>query len=123
MRAQLKGLYTIEMGDPSTFVPADPSKFVLYLRTMIGPEGEPGEESFDLTVCTPAWLQGNLDPKEPLMGSGYLIVRDFDYARIKQRIIRFISTCSGETWDAIACKLGRLGNWEFEDYREYEDAP
>jgi hypothetical protein len=26
----------------------------------------------------------------------------------------------GDTWDEVASKIGRIAEWEFEDYREYK---
>lgn len=41
--------------DPST-LPADAAAFSLHVRMIVGPSDSPGEESFDVTVCTPEWL-------------------------------------------------------------------
>ena len=53
MRAVLKSL-VIEP-DPST-LSGDPAEFSLLARMIVGPPGAPGEESFDVTLCTPEWL-------------------------------------------------------------------
>ncbi|GAA4978190.1 Imm8 family immunity protein [Actinoplanes utahensis] len=53
MRAVLKSLALDP--DPST-LPDDPSQFALLARMMVGSPGTPGEESFDVTVCSPQWL-------------------------------------------------------------------
>ncbi len=47
-----------------------------------------------------------------------LVVDAFDYAELLRFLDRRVSACEGETWDATAQKLSRLGHWEFEDYRE-----
>jgi hypothetical protein len=31
---------------------------------------------------------------------------------------RRVANCEGDTWQQVALKVGRLGHWEFEDYRE-----
>jgi hypothetical protein len=41
--------------EPST-LPGDPSEFALLARMIVGPPDAPGEESFDVTVCSPEWL-------------------------------------------------------------------
>jgi len=33
-------------------------------------------------------------------------------------INKFLKSCSGEDWNAVARKVSRLGKWEFEDYVE-----
>ncbi len=34
----------------------DPAEFALHARMLIGPAEGPGEESFDITVCTSEWV-------------------------------------------------------------------
>jgi hypothetical protein len=41
--------------DPST-LPDDPTRFMMLARMIVGPPDAPGEESFDITVCSPEWL-------------------------------------------------------------------
>jgi hypothetical protein len=41
--------------EPST-LPADEAAFVFNARLIVGPADRPGEESFDVTVCSPEWL-------------------------------------------------------------------
>ena len=53
MRAALK--YLIFDPEPTT-LPAEPASFSFWLRLIVGPKDGPGEESFDLTVCSPEWL-------------------------------------------------------------------
>jgi hypothetical protein len=53
MRAELKSLDLDP--DPST-LPDDPAEFSFLARMIVGPPGTPGEESFDVTVCSPEWL-------------------------------------------------------------------
>jgi hypothetical protein len=53
MRAELKRVWLEP--DPAT-LSGDPAAFALNARLMIGPADGPGEESFDVTICTPEWL-------------------------------------------------------------------
>jgi hypothetical protein len=71
MRAQLKFLDLIP--DPAT-LSADPREFSLRARMIVGPPDARGEESFDITVCTPEWLEeqcasqgGIYDPRHHLV--------------------------------------------------------
>lgn len=54
--AQVKGIYTTDMDRLDLHPPADPENACLWVRAMVGPGGGPGEESFDIGVCTPKWL-------------------------------------------------------------------
>jgi len=85
---------------------------------MVGPVGERGEESFDVVVCTPQWLIETLGDEDLLVGRHHLIVKEYSFARIEQFIRDYVNNSSGNTWEEIGERVGRLGKWEFEDYRE-----
>jgi len=79
--------------------------------------GEPGEESFDITVCTPKWLMASHGPSEILLGLHKIIVFKYDYAALRRFIETNLMRCSGDTWTEAAQKVSLLGQWEFEGYR------
>jgi Immunity protein 8 len=85
---------------------------------MVGPVGEKGEESFDVVVCTPQWLDETLADEDLLIGRHRLIVKEYSFPRIEQFIRNYVNAWSGDSWEEIGAKVGRLGKWEFEDYRE-----
>jgi len=76
------------------------------------------EESFDFTVCKPAWLAEQVETRGPLLGRHHLVVTAFDYDALEQFVRAFCAGCTGATWYEVGRKVGRLGRWEFEDYRE-----
>ena len=84
---------------------------------MFGPEGQEGEESFDMIVCTPKWFEMNMETAAR-SGRHHLFVRSFDLEGIRAFLEDYARECVGSTWDEVARKLGRLGKWEFEDYDE-----
>lgn len=84
---------------------------------MVGPMGEEGEESFDITVCTPKWLMERYGTSEVLLGLHKLIVFKYDYARLRRFIEKYLMRCSGDSWGEIAQKVSLLGQWEFEGFR------
>ena len=99
------------------FRPSDEEKFSIHLRLIAGPKGLAGEESFDFTVCTPKWLDENLKESDVLVGRHYIFVKRYDYAQICKKIEKIVNSCAAESWQQVGPKLGRLGLWEFEDYR------
>lgn len=118
MKPEIKAIYSFDIEDLETYKPPDATSFAFHLRLIAGPQSEPGEESFDLRVCTPNWLLENHAREDVIIGRHLLIVMEYDYQRILKTITKFLETCTGNTWTEVAEKLGRLGYWEFEDYTE-----
>ncbi len=85
---------------------------------MIGPEGGEGEESFDVTVCSPKWFLEKYGKEDVIVGRHHVVLLEYDYGRLMRTIETFCRNCEGATWHELALKLGRLGKWEFEDYVE-----
>jgi hypothetical protein len=117
MRAVLKSL-DLEP-DPST-LSDDPADFSLLARMIVGPHDTPGEESFDVTVCTPEWLAKACSQAGGIYNARHHLVVNFE--AFDQRTLRaWLSACvqdvEADTWSEIGERLGRLGHWEFEDSR------
>ena len=107
--------------DPNpTALPDDASAFALLARMYVGPVKGPGAESFDITVCTPEWLGaacrkagGIYNPRHHLVVN----FEDFDKRALEAWLAARVQEIQAETWDEIGERLGRIGYWEFEDYR------
>jgi hypothetical protein len=115
MRAVLKSL-DLEP-DPAT-LPGDPAAFSLLARMIVGPPDGPGEESFDVTICTPEWLAhvangGFYDARHHVVVN----LDAFDKNALHTWLTRRVTSVQADTWQEIGERLGRLGYWEFEDYR------
>lgn len=90
----------------------------LWARMIIGPSDGPGEESFDLTVCTPEWLA-------QATGDGFYDARhhvivnfaSFDQNALRRWLAGRVESVQARTWHEIGERLARMGYWEFEDYR------
>jgi hypothetical protein len=114
--AQLKRLHSPDIQDLRNWIP-ESKEFAILLQIMAGPEGSPGEESFDVTLCTPAWIKNQVEREGVITGRHLLIIADYDYGQVNGYISRYLTTCTGNTWQEVAAKIARLGHWEFEDYR------
>ena len=101
----------------STWQPAEPDCFGFLLQIMVGPASEEGEESFGIEVCTPAWLARKYGPHGIISGRHHLIVFEYEFKTIESYLRDYVASCSADTWQEVAAKIGRLGHWEFEDYR------
>lgn len=116
VRAVLRNL--ILSPDPRT-LPGDPAAFVFGARLLVGPADGPGEESFELTVCSPQWLAVQCRSGEPVSGLHHVIVGQDTY---DERVLRDwlearVHAAEAATWDGIAGQLRLLGSWEFESHR------
>jgi Immunity protein 8 len=105
--------------DPTTFS-SEPSEFSFLPRVIVGPSDGPGEESFDLTVCSPEWLAeacrrvgGIYNPRHHLIVN----MEDFDRRALQAWLSMRVQEVQADTWAQAAERLSRLGYWEFEDYR------
>jgi hypothetical protein len=117
MRAQLKSLSLDP--DPAS-LSGEPVEFALAARLLVGPADGSGEESFDVTVCTPEWLAaacrqagGIYNPRHHLVVN----LEDFDKRELHAWLAARVQEVQANTWAEIGERLSRLGYWEFEDYR------
>jgi hypothetical protein len=106
--------------DPRT-LPRDAAGFAFGARLMIGRQGGPGEESFDLTVCSPEWLAERCRNGEPINGLHHVIVdwESFDKRVLRRWLQDRVDAVGAATWQGIADRLGRIGWWEFGGYRDH----
>lgn len=105
--------------EPGSYVSPDPFDDSFWLRMLVGPQGGPGEESFDVLVCTPGWLARAVAEEGPQVGRHRLVVEKLDLPAAETFLRRQIERLEAATWDELAAKVARLGYWEFEDYRPY----
>jgi hypothetical protein len=116
MRAALRHIHSLDVPDLATWSPPG-ADFAIGVRLLVGPHGAEGEESFDLTVCSPGWLAGRVREELIYDARHHLVVENFDYPLLKTYLERRVEACRGSTWNEVAQQLARLGYWEFEDYR------
>ena len=118
MKAEIKYIHSPDIEDLATYRPIDNESFSFLLQVVAGPEGSDGEESFDITVCTPKWLLENRNNDDIIIARHNIIMFKYDWLKLVERIENFVRGCIGADWNECALKLSRLGYWEFEDYQE-----
>lgn len=91
-------------------------EFAVLIQLLVGPSDGPGEESFDVTLCTASWLAERAASEHVVDARHHVVVDSYDYDGIDQYFTRRVAACEGSTWQEVAAKLSRLGRWEFEDY-------
>lgn len=116
MKAKIKSYESVDISDLENFVPNDPTNFAFLLELTVGPDGEEGEEIFDIQVCTPYWLLSIMSKTDAIPGHGFLIVLEYDFEHIFRKVKQLIENCTGKNWHEVARKVARIGYWEFEDY-------
>ncbi len=116
MHAQIRRFSTTEGGDPAAYRPVDPDRFAVTLRLLVGPSDAEGEESFDVTICTPQWLGQECGRNGFVLGRHHLVVLSYDFASIRRILVKLVERYSGSTWQEVAAKVSRIAFWEFEDY-------
>ena len=117
MRANLRSL---ELDPHPAELPADPSDFHLLARMIVGPSDAPGEESFDVVVCSPEWMAQACRQFGGIYDARHHIVVDaeaFDQRVLRTWLEARVQKVQADTWSEIGERIGRLGHWEFEDYQ------
>lgn len=116
MRASVRRFHSPD-ADLETFAPEDATDVEVLVQIMAGPSEGPGEESFDVVVCTPRRLLQQVDERGPIVGRHYLVVPEWDWPRIRLFLTEEVEAHDEPTWRELAIKIGRVGKWEFEDYK------
>jgi len=113
----MRRLHSPDVEDIRTWTPPVQEDFGLLLQVFVAPTGSDGEESFDVVVCTHKWFAEQTARKPFTLGRHYLFVLGYDYAQLVDFIRRYVERPAAATWPELATIIGRLGRWEFEDYR------
>jgi Immunity protein 8 len=118
MKAELKYFNSPDINDLENFKPQDPKNFGFLLQIFVGLKGGDGEESFDIIVCTPSWLDSTYSSSDQIFGEHYIIVFEYNFQKLLTKISDFINRLDEESWELLASKIDRIGGWEFRDYIE-----
>jgi immunity protein 8 of polymorphic toxin system len=116
MKAAVRRLHSPD-ADLATFQPDDSEDVGVLVQVIAGPDDGPGEESFDVVVCTPRWLERRVRAEGPLVGRHHLVVARYDGPEVMRFLTAAVESEHAATWNELALRLGRIGMWEFEDYR------
>jgi hypothetical protein len=120
MRAELKDLSSLGVEPLESFAPEDPTQFSLWVTLSIGVEGLDAADDFQALICSSRTLSEMVAQRGVLVGQPLIVVQEWDFPLIKQRIEDYCAACQGEEWEDILPMLTRLGLWEFEDYNPDE---
>ncbi len=119
MEAILKSYSSPDISNLELYHPQVPDVFGFLLQLFVGPEDTEWDESFNVVVVSPRWLEQNHARHEIIIGRHRLITFEYDFERLINFIRNYLKDCNGSNWDEVAAKVARLGHWEFEDYKPH----
>lgn len=77
-----------------------------------------GEDHFELNVHTPDTLEDQLRRNWAILGRGIVVVfAEYVPERVAEAFRPAVESTSGETWEEVAYRVARLGDWEWEGTR------
>ena len=85
------------------------------LTMIIGPLDGPGDEVFQVTICTLEAISSLVARDGMLLGRYLLIVDGMNTARVEAFFEDRLRRLDGDTWPQLAEKIARIARWEFED--------
>jgi hypothetical protein len=119
VKAKLKSYHSPDVFNLEEYHPPQPNEFGFLLQLLVGPDDGKGEESFNVMVVSPKWLEANHKHDQLIIGRHYLIVFEYNFDRIIGFLRNFVENCDGSNWEEVAEKVARIGHWEFEDYQTH----
>jgi hypothetical protein len=108
-----------DVGDFFSYQPSDPDCFGFPLNLTIGIEGQEGADNFQLMVATPKYIQQTHPNQSAILLRHYLLVFRYDFNEILDVVNNYVRSIDEPTWEQVAEKIGRMAQWEFEDYKHH----
>lgn len=94
----------------------------MWIRLIVGPDDGPGDESFDVLVCTPIWVGDVIKRDGPQIGRHRLLVDPFDLPAAVSFLKDRFEAVEADDWSTLCEQLARMGHWEFEGDRPFQEA-
>lgn len=117
MKPVLRAAFSPDTSDLESFDPPVDGPWSVFVQLLVGPSDSEGEESFGVTICNGAWLDEKARERPAVVGRHHIIMSEFDWGAARDFVVSYLDRCVGETWQAVAEQVARLGHWEFEDYK------
>jgi len=93
----------------------DYDDFSISVEADIGPENEMGAETFTFHVTSPKRLSHMGMAGEIQLGRGLLIMNEYNYEHVKQRIATLLKGCTRDTWSEVSMTIAKYARWEYDD--------
>ncbi len=117
MKATIREI-TLTNGEPiASFAPRQ-SEFETTVQLIIGPEHGPGEELFDVTVCSAAAYLKKMNVKGYAWSHAILAVDQFEPGLITRALKELVGSVEGSEWNALVQQLRKFLRWEFDEFNQ-----
>lgn len=117
VRAKVVAFTSPKIG-PEKYHPINPKKVSKVVRMVVEGVDGSGQESLDVTVCTPSALFRH-KRTAPLIGRHLLIVERWDWPQIRDFLTNAVEAEVAPSWEGLRDRIGRIGKWEYEDFTPY----
>jgi hypothetical protein len=118
MKGKIKYLYSADADDLENYIPMEKDNFMLGIEMVVCPIDDIGEEVFQFILCTPKYLSKQLEKEVVIFGRHYIIVREFNYTKLENKLNDFVNSIDEPNWDLLTEKINRIAQSEFEDYQK-----
>jgi len=115
LHPELRAL-TGQVGDNLSDLAPVSGSFCHTIRAEIGARGEQGADAFEFEVCSPEWLEAELNSYPILHGGRRLITKRFNPVEVEEYVRKRLLHASGPDWETVVARLGQWLRWEFENY-------
>ena len=119
MKPLLKGQDCIDHDPIESWRPEDPAVVDYWLCLHIGPAEGQGADLFYVNVLSE--LAASTLPEEELARRKKIVVPQYSWPAVMSAVDQILRASEGPDWAMIAEKLMRKFDWEFENYREFEN--
>lgn len=107
MIPEIRWLYSPDVDLP-TFSPDARAPWGFLLQIGLGVHGEEGEDSFDLMVCSPQWIEVHYGAEALVDGRHHLFMLRYSYSALQDELKRRVEQAAAATWDEVVSKFGEF---------------
>ncbi len=90
--------------------------FCIPLEFIVGEADKEGGDLFQIEVCSPEWIEKELEMIHILSNRHLVIVKKWNFLTVIDFIETYLESCTAENWNDVTLKISRMAQWEFEDY-------
>src|SRR5262245_19332185 len=109
LRPTIKGYYSSDVENLSTWAPASLEDVYYPLELSIGATGDKRADVFQVVVATPEAIRCRLSSaKKCLTGRHILLVAEHNWPSIAKYCESLVEQCADDTWEKVASRLARF---------------